>query len=112
MLYLNYLKKDIIKLVDRYLKEHEGTLTGGAFKLLKDEIQKEIKNYKSIVKHLEGHIESGDYDKLDVSQSKLLKKELNRLVKKGNNIFTLYQMFELLINHSVVELVLQTHLNS
>lgn len=47
----------------------------------KKEIRKEIENYKKIVAHLEEHINEGKFDNLDVSQSKSLNKEINRLEK-------------------------------
>lgn len=50
----------------------------------KNEIRKEIQNYKNIVAHLTEHIDEGKFDNLDVSQSKTLKKEINRLQKLTN----------------------------
>lgn len=56
---------------------------------MEDEIKKEIENYKKIVAHLNEHITEGKFDKLDVSQSKLLNKEIKRLSKKiGNGLIT------------------------
>lgn len=48
----------------------------------KKEIRKEIENYKKIVAHLTEHINEGNFDNLDVSQSNLLKKEIKRLQPK------------------------------
>lgn len=47
-----------------------------------EEIQKEIQNYNAIIKHLTGHIKEGNFDPLDIKQSKYLIKEVERL----NNI--------------------------
>lgn len=52
---------------------------------MENEIKKEIENYKKIVAHLNEHITEGNFDKLDVSQSKLLNKEIQRLSKKIGN---------------------------
>ena len=52
---------------------------------MENEIKKEIENYKKIVAHLNEHITEGKFDNLDVSQSKLLNKEIKRLSKKIGN---------------------------
>jgi hypothetical protein len=56
--------------------------------MYKNEIRKEIENYKKIVAHLNEHIKEGNFDNLDISQSNLLKKEIKRLqpLIKGGNI--------------------------
>lgn len=50
----------------------------------KSEIRKAIENYKMIIAHLDEHIKEGNFDNLDVKQSKILKKEIKRLKNKTN----------------------------
>jgi hypothetical protein len=60
-------------------------------------IKHTIDNYKKILNHLEGHIETGEADEQDYLQSNLLKKEIKKLsinllikakdIKKNDNLY-------------------------
>jgi len=68
---------------DRLLQVYKG---GNLKQQFKQEIKKEVINYKEMVKHLIGHILEGKYDHLDVKQSTHLIGEIDRLNNLENNL--------------------------